>query len=125
MNSNEISEFENLQAQLQSLYIEIGTLSKKKPDDAVNEFKLMFINQVLEKSNSFLGEKNRPFENFHHFEVDNIPSNSDVVLILSQYLNCLEKLRADNIGKTFQGWFWMINGKISEIHTGPPKKLKY
>ncbi len=44
MNREEISEFEQLQAQLQSLYIEVGTLSKKKPNDAVNEFKLKLIN---------------------------------------------------------------------------------
>ena len=125
MNSDEISEFEQLQAQLQSLYTEIGVLSKKKPDDAVNEFKLRLINQVLERANSTLGGQNRPFGDFLHFNPDDVPTNSDVVLILSQYLNCLEKLRADNIRTKFDGWYWVIDGEISKIRTAPPRKLKY
>ncbi len=125
MNADEISEFEQLQAQLQSLYTEIGALSKKKPDDAVNEFKLKLINQVLEKANSILGEQNRPFDDFLHFNLDDVPTNSDVVLILSQYLNCLEKLRADNIKTKFDGWYWVVDGGISNIRTAPPRKLKY
>lgn len=43
MKAEEVSEFERLQAQLQSVYIEVGNLSKKKPDDALNEFKLGLI----------------------------------------------------------------------------------
>jgi hypothetical protein len=127
MNSDEISEFEQLQAQLQSLYTEIGALSKKKPDDAVNEFKLKLINQVLKRANSILGEQNCPFDDFLYFNSDSIPTNSDVVLILSQYLNCLEKLRADNITQQARdnNWYWVIDGKISRIRTAPPRKLKY
>ena len=126
MNSDEISEFEQLQAQLQSLYTEIGALSKKKPDGAVNEFKLKLINQVLERVNSILGEQNRPFDDFLHFNSDNIPTNSDVVLILSQYLNCLEKLRADNITEIVGKWYWVIDGQSSKkLRTAPPRKLKH
>lgn len=125
MNREEIGEFEQLQAQLQSLYIEVGTLSKKKPDDAVNEFKLKLINQVLKRANTTLGEENRPFGDFLQFDADNVPTNSDAVLILSQYLNCLEKLRADNARQQLGDWYWLVDGEVSNIRTSPPRKLKY
>ena len=125
MNGEEISEFERLHAQLQSLYEEIGKLSKNKPDDVVNEFKLKLINQVLERTNTILGEENQPFDDFLRFDPDNIPTNSDIVLILSQYLNCLEKLRADNVRQHRGLWCWLVDGKISIIRTAPPRKLKY
>jgi len=125
MTPDEVSEFEQRQAQLQSLYTEIGALSKKKPDDAVNQFKLRFVNQVLEQANSILGEANRPFADFLHFDSDDMPTNSDVVLVLSQYLNCLEKLRADSVQRYGPNWYWVINGERSNVPTAPPRKLKY
>lgn len=125
MNRDEISAFEQAQAQLQSLYTELGSLSKKKPDDAVNEFKLKLINQVLESADAILGEGNRPFRDFVRFDADNFPTNSDVLLILSQYLNCLEKLRADNATEEWDGWHWLVDGEMSDIRTSPPRKLKY
>ena len=125
MDSDEVNRFEQLQAQIQSLYTEIEALSRKKPDDAVNEFKLRLVNKVLEQANSVLGEFNRPFADFQHFDSDNVPTNSDVLLILSQYLSCLEKLRADNITGYGNEWYWMIDGQHSSIPTAPPRKLKY
>ena len=125
MDIEKISEFEQLQAQLQSIYMELGALSKKKPDDAVNVFKLNIINAILEKANVILGDESRPFDNFLHFDLDAVPTNSDVVVILSQYSNCLEKLRADNILRGFERWYWVIEGEISGIPTAPPRKLKF
>lgn len=125
MTHDEVSEFEQLQAQLQSLYTEIAVLSKRKPDDAVNQFKLGLVNQVLEQANSILGESNRPFADFLRFDSDDMPTNSDVLLILSQYLNCLEKLRADNTQAFARQWYWVINGERSNIQTAPPRKLKH
>ena len=125
MTHDEVSEFEQLQAQLQSLCTETAALSRRKPDDAVNQFKLGLVNQVLERANSILGESNRPFADFLRFDSDDIPTNSDVLLVLSQYLNCLEKLRADNTVEFARQWYWVINGERSKIRTAPPRKLKY
>lgn len=49
-----------------------------------------------------------------------LPTNSDVVLFLSQYLNCLEKLGADNIMSSPGGWVWKkADGTKSDIRTAP------
>jgi hypothetical protein len=118
-----ISKFEKTNAQLEGIFIEIGTLSKKKPDDATNKFKLKYINQIISEANEILGEKNLPFIDFKQFKEEDLPTNSDIVMILSQYLNCLEKLRADNIIAWSGGWYWVQNKQRTEIRTSAPQKI--
>jgi hypothetical protein len=124
--SIDVSMFEKVQAQLQGLFDEIGALSKKKPDDAINKFKLGIINPILAEANKLLTGEYKPFSDFEQFEDESLPTNSDVVLILSQYLNCLEKLRADNIKSGYgDEWVWIIDGASTKIRTAPPKKIKW
>ncbi|MDR3601420.1 MAG: hypothetical protein P4L49_13225 [Desulfosporosinus sp.] len=126
MNRREdVEAFEKVQAQLHGLYDEIVVFSKKNPDGAVNKFKLKFINQVLIDTNEILDNRNKPFADFDSFDEELLPTNSDVVIILSQYINCLEKFRSELI-KMYGGvWYWMINGQQSDIRTSSPKKLIY
>ncbi len=133
MNKSSVGIFEKLSGQLLGIYEEISLLSKKNPNDAVNKFKLKFINKLLLQSNEFLTDTYRPFEDFESFDEDDIPQNSDVVFILSQYLQCFEKLRSDNIIQSNVFWYWRVEGedddKIDEngmvlIRTSKPKKLK-
>jgi hypothetical protein len=125
MTENEITDFEKIQAQLESLHVEISALTKKSSNDALNKFKLGFANQIINEANTILGEKNKPFKDFYKFDDNDLPSNSDVAMMLGQYLNCMEKFRADNIKfNGFSSWHWLINGKESAIRTAPPKKIK-
>ena len=132
MTSKDVDQFEKVQAQIEGLLEEISVLSKKSPNDSVNVFKLKFINELLMISNKILGEKYKPLNSFEEFSMDDLPSNSDVTFILSQYLNCFEKLRADNIyrnreydgNKYFFEWFWITDKQQSSIKTAPPKKIK-
>ena len=128
MRRADIDIFEKLTAQLGSLYQEISALAKKSPNDAINTFKLQFVNGALAKCNEFLGQRHRPFSEFEVFSSDDIPSSSNVTFILSQYIACAEKLRADNIYCRYDNWYWNIEGADPEdeegrIETPPPKKL--
>lgn len=128
MKRDDVHSFEKLAVQLESLYHEMSTLTKKTPTDAVNSFKLEFINTALEKCNEFLGLHYRPFAEFEVFSSDAVPSNSDVTLILSQYIECAEKFRADNIYEADYAWYWNIEDVDPEdeedrIRTTPPKKF--
>lgn len=124
MNIQQVETFLKLQPQLKSAYEEISLLSKKKPTDALNKFKLKFINSILVRANEILGEKYKPFPNeFDLFNEDDMPNNGDVVFILSHYLTSLEKLRCDHIEKEKEyphNWYWTINGKISKQETDRP-----
>ena len=128
MKRAEVDMFEKLMAQLGSLYQEMSALAKKSPKDAINTFKLRFVNGSLARCNEFLGQRYRPFSEFEVFSSDEIPSNSDVAFILSQYIACAEELRADNIYQWDGNWYWDIDGVKPEdregrIATPPPKKL--
>lgn len=133
MNSSDVDKFEKLAGQVLGLYEEMSILSKKSPNDAVNKFKLKFINRQLSESNAFLGERYRPFSDFAIFSEDDIPQNSDVVFILAQYLQCMEKLRGDHVVIRNGAWYWHVEGgeadKLDEhgytlIRTTKPKHLR-
>lgn len=97
MKKGEVELFKKTYTQLQALHNEISLLSKKSPTDGVNEFKLKLVNSVLETANELLGERNKPFEQFTVFDEDDLPNNSDVALVLSQYLGCMHEMRLSNI----------------------------
>lgn len=125
MTEEQIHNFEKVQAQLDGLHIEISVLSKKSQNDALNKFKLKFVNQTLKEANLILTDKYKPFEDFEKFDDEDLPTNSDVNLILGQYLNCMEKLRTDNIERTgINKWVWTSNNKATQIITSQPLKLK-
>jgi hypothetical protein len=127
MKRTEIELFEKTNAQLEGLQSEVLNLSRKSPNDAINKFKLGLINKTIQTANRLLGEQYRPFSDFSLFDENALPSNSDVTMILGQYLNCMEKLRADNIKvvDTYSNdWCWKIDGKSSDIATSLPKKLR-
>jgi hypothetical protein len=126
MTQQEVDLFEKLQAQLEGLYIEISALSKKTQNDALNKFKLKFVNQILAEANILLDGDYIPFADFSTFDENDMPTNSDVAMMLTQYLNCFEKLRADNIRKESnfpQYWYWIIDKKLSASRTHSPKNL--
>lgn len=139
MNVKDVDKFEKLWSQLSGTYEEITLLSKKSPNDALNKFKLKFVNKLIAQSNDFLGHDYIPFDDFVHFDEDDVPQNSDVVFILSQYLQCFEKLRSDNVVQQYGGWYWRVEGEDEEdedkadeidddgmhfLRTVQPKKLK-
>ena len=93
----------------------------------LNKFKLKFVNQILSDSNLLLGANYKPFNDFESFEESDMPTNSDAAMMLTQYLNCFEKFRADNIKKEDKfphNWFWIVEGKLSNIRTLIPKIIK-
>ncbi len=130
MNSVNIDEFKKILNQLEGLHEEISSLSKKSYTDALNVFKLKLVNQVLIRTNELLGKEYKPFSDFSVFNEDDLPTNSDVTLVLSQYINCMESLREENISSkieyTSSGsiakiyWSW----KGTKIETYPPKNIK-
>jgi hypothetical protein len=123
MTENDINLFEKIQAQLESLHTEISHLTKKSQNDALNKFKLKFVNQILTDANRLLGTYYRPFPDFEIFDDKDLPTNSDAALILGQYLNCMEKLRADNIQSKSGWWYWKSDEGETNIRTLAPAKI--
>ncbi|HWB26990.1 MAG TPA: hypothetical protein VG738_16015 [Chitinophagaceae bacterium] len=127
MTTQDVDLFEKIQSQIEGLHAEIGALSKKSQNDALNKFKLKFVNQLLLKANTLLTDSYKPFSGFDIFDEVEMPTNSDVILILTQYLNCLEILRADNIQRRTSYpyvWCWVIENKLTDRQTYSPKNIK-
>ncbi|MDT3778199.1 hypothetical protein PJI16_11595 [Nitrospira sp. MA-1] len=123
MNEEEVETFLKLQPQVKSAYDEVALLSKKKPTDSLNKFKLKFVNSILSRANDILRDSYKPFpEEFSLFDENDMPNNSDVIFILSHYLTSLEKLRCDNIMRspTDSHWYWFIDDTLSSLRTDPP-----
>ena len=124
MKAEDVTSFLKVQTQIAALYNEMKDLSKKSPNNAVNEFKLKLINTLLSEANNVLDEANKPFGDFATFDVDELPSNSDVVMILSQYLNCLEQFRSENVIQDEYDWVWDTDDD-SRIESEPPSKEEF
>lgn len=114
-NLEEVEILEKTIGQLKSIYDEVSLLSKKSQNDAVNKFKLGMINSVLRTANSVLGVKYNPIDKFSEFDVDDVPSNSDVAFVVAQYLVEIERFRTDSVIYSDFNWVYLINGKPSTI----------
>ncbi len=120
----DVEQFEKLEQQLHSFLTEISELSKKRPNDPLNKFKLKFINATLSKLNGLLKD-DRPFTDFAEFDVDDLPSNSDVVVILSQYSAAVHRFRLDNTTDEGSDATWIVRGRETDIVAGDPREFKY
>lgn len=118
-----IEEFEKTLSQIEALHDEISIISKKAPNDLLNKYKVGLVNTIISQANKLLRSELLPFSDFKAFDVDELPSNSDVVIMLKQYIACLEKERENNIIRESFYWYWTINGSMTSIKTYPPKKL--
>lgn len=96
MKPNVKDAVDTLISQLEGFYHEISILSKGKPDNALNLFKLKFINERLAESNGILTGEYAPLKNFTTFDETALPTNSDVAMVLSQYIARLKAWRWDH-----------------------------
>lgn len=120
----ELESFERLMGQLRSLHDEIGLLARKSPNDGVNVFKLRLINKVVATANALLGPSHRPFDDFEQFDADDVPSTSDVTMVLAQYLEEAERLRANFVTEVFDDkWVYVVGGVRTAIPASAPKKV--
>ncbi len=122
MKKSDIEKLEQLIGKIDGLYREIGSLVKKSAKDGVNKFKLKFINQVLLNTNTFLGKKSLPLDNFECFNEEELPSNSDVTFILTQYSEALELYRSDNIFVEYGNRYYKLKSG-DPIRTAPPASI--
>jgi hypothetical protein len=124
MNAEQVEQFRKMAAQLDALHQEATAASKKHPDKPVSKFKVDLANAVLEAAKQVLGTS-APTLNFDRFDTDELPTNSDLSFVVSQFVECAEKVKAQNIKRLHNGvWYWMVNGSMSEIAAVAPKGVR-
>ena len=88
----QIVKFEMLRDLTNSIYTEMKEFSKKKPDDALNAFKVKNLNRVLTQIKDFLNTE--PTVSFLDLlDVDTLPSNSDAILIIGQFKAAMDNFK--------------------------------
>lgn len=122
-NKTEIEQLEKVVGQLQGAHSEISQLARKSPNDALNQFKLKLINKVIETANDVLGPKYIPFDDFSQFDADDVPTTSDVTMVLAQYMEEAERYRSDNVTLDYGTYYYVVNGKITDVKAGAPSKV--
>lgn len=87
---------ERLLTLMSRMKVDLEKISSKKPDSPVNEFKLSHVNNAIANANDVLG-KDTPLQDFNQFEEKLLPTYSDVVFVLSQYIVALEPYVSDSL----------------------------
>ena len=86
------------------MFREFQELSKKKPDSALNKRKVELVNRLLRGIHSILeGESTNAYLDL--LDEDDLPQNSDVVLILGQTLAAMETFKEKYYGHQPSGDF--------------------
>ena len=118
----DIQEFEKLIGQLKALHAEISQLSKKSPNDGINTFKLTLINRAILRANTILGVEYVPLDDFEGFNEDDVPSNSDITMVIAQYLEEAERYRSNHVGQKHAGgmYYYKVGGKLTDVRAAPP-----
>jgi hypothetical protein len=93
ITEQQVHDFELLLPLLKSMYAEFQELSKKKPQEVVSSSKVKIVNRVLVPVLALLAdEPTRPF--LDPLDVDDLPQNSDAVLMLGQAVTAMQSFRS-------------------------------
>lgn len=77
---------------LEAMFSEFKELSKKKPDGVLNKRKVQVVNRLLKDILTILeDEPTRIY--LDQFDEDELPQNSDIVLMLSQFQAAMKAFR--------------------------------
>lgn len=91
----QVKLYDTISGLLSAAFNEVKEFSKKKQDDLLNEKKVKMINRLLEKAKEVL--KDEPTVDFLDLlDETQLPSNSDAVLTMSQYISALNKFHSDH-----------------------------
>ena len=81
------------------------------------------INRVIEAANVILGQAYNPIEGFELFDEDNLPSTSDVVFVVAQYLEEIERYRHDNVVVHDDVRVYVLDGRPSKVSQDPTRRV--
>jgi len=122
LQASDVDRFNKVVGQMASLRDEFAVLSKTKPDNALNEFKLGFVDEKLDEANHILSGDDKPFASFEQFDTEKLPSNSDVLVTLSQYLACLERWRSAHVWYSQVRFKYLWSVENAEIEADGPTR---
>lgn len=111
----DVVKYEMLTGLLSSVYNEIRELSKKKPEERLNEFKIKSINRILIQIKELL--KGEPTNEFlDPLDSETLPSNSDSVLVIGQFNTATEQFKKKYYVYSGAKWRWSTKENPAKIY---------
>lgn len=92
ITKQEVERFEMFNQIFNGIYNEFHELAKKKPESILNTYKVKILNRTLNPIKDILSEE-KTLEFLDIFDSDDLPNNSDVVLVLSHYEKAMNIFR--------------------------------
>ncbi|MEH1856478.1 MAG: hypothetical protein V7L21_00365 [Nostoc sp.] len=77
---------------IDAMHVEFKELSKKKPEAVLTNSKVKIVNRLLESCRKVL-DSETSLDYLDLIDEDDIPQNSDVVLMLSQYVAAMKQFK--------------------------------
>ena len=116
MHRKDVERYDELNSKLISLKGDIALLSAKKSNETVNEFKLKLINKMLAQINDLIKEF-KPENDFEAFDLDVLPTNSDVLMMLNLYSNGMRRFKDANSieNSKMDEWNTKFTSKVWDI----------
>lgn len=87
---------------LRAMQTEFQELSRKKPEAAISKGKVAVVNRLLESCRSVLADE-KSLRLLDLLQSDDLPQNSDVSLMLSQYVAAMKEFRESHYSGSM-GW---------------------
>lgn len=91
--------YEVMSPLLEAMFAEFKELSKKKPEGPISSQKIKVVNRLLESCREVL-ETEDSINFLDVIDEDDVPQNSDVVLMLSQYVAAMSTFKSKYYGFT-------------------------
>lgn len=101
ISDEQVKLYSTISPLLKSAFNEVKDFSKKKQDDLLNIKKVNMINRLLEKAKIVL-QNESTVDYLDLLDENDLPSNSDAVLIMSQYISAMDKFHSDHCH--ISGW---------------------
>jgi hypothetical protein len=92
---------------LKAMFQQFQELSKKKPEGALNKPKVVMVNRLLEKCREVLADE-MTLQFLDLLDTEQLPQNSDVVLVLSQYDSAMRQFREEHTDRDGIGREWIV-----------------
>lgn len=101
------ARFDMLAPMVDAAHEEISELSKKKPDGLLNSLKVRHVNKLLKDVRSCMGS-DPSIEFLELLDEEQLPLNSDAVLILGQYRAAMKQFKEKHYrySKNHHGHVW-------------------
>ena len=93
----QVAKFEMLDKLLESLEGDIAELSKKKPNEQLNDYKVKLVNNVLLQIQELLRDE-PTIEFLKTLDNDTMPSYSDAVLTIGQFTAAMVQFKEKHYG---------------------------